>query len=323
MTMNKSLNIELAEKLLQSLSAEYASGCSRSAEPFDRGLIDELMAMGVPIVKTEEDGFVLSSNMSAMDAGLIRAGMREVGLRPVQKISCLKISDSTNAWLLRNECPANAYVVATAEYQTHGRGRRGRRWISPYGGNLYLSIAYRSEISEPAGVLPLNSALAVRAALTGLGYRDIGIKWPNDLYHGGSKFGGILVESVYDRSGWRVVIGIGVNVRQDSDLEHAVDQPVTSLGRMGDEVAVDRNCVAAAIIGAVVDAIESPLMGQALQEQWLGVDICRDRAVEVITDSVMVSGVGEGIDEQGAFLLGTSSGVCRFLSGDVSLRLQT
>src|SRR5690606_37620720 len=129
--------------------------------------------------------------------------------------------DTTNAWLLqqvrqqRRWLEDNGCAVCLAERQTAGRGRRGRAWVSPFGSNLYFTMAQNFQ----GGALALEGlrlvvGVSVVEALAGLGIKGLGLKWPNDVFCQGSKVAGILLEMNGDVSGeCQVVIGIGLNIR--------------------------------------------------------------------------------------------------------------
>lgn len=122
---------------------------------------------------------------------------------------------STNDEALRlAEENAAAGTIVVAGEQTAGRGRGGRKWSSPPGAGVYLSVVFRPETLEPAPVSVLAGLGIVRAldeAFPGLGPT---IKWPNDLYANGLKFGGVLSEAAWAESRPRhLVVGVGVNVR--------------------------------------------------------------------------------------------------------------
>ncbi len=116
-------------------------------------------------------------------------------------------------------------ILWVAESQKMGRGRRGRRWISPKGG-LYCSFSLgKIRVKGLGFILPL----AVVMALELLGGKDIVIRWPNDIYWKGRKLAGILIEV----SGDVIVCGIGVNI---SASPQVFDRPVVCLQEMGLEV---------------------------------------------------------------------------------------
>src|SRR5687768_7212267 len=108
------------------------------------------------------------------------------------------------------EAGAEPFTVVIAEEQSAGRGREGRRWESPPGSGLWMSVVAPPRDIAARPLVPLRAGLAVcraiEAAAPGV---EAGLKWPNDVQIGGLKVAGILCEA----GGSGVVIGIGVNVR--------------------------------------------------------------------------------------------------------------
>ena len=123
--------------------------------------------------------------------------------------------DSTNRYAReRAEAEAISGAVVLAENQTAGRGRRGKTWVSPFAANLYMSIVWDfDQGAESLQGLSLAVGVGVRRTLVELGLQDVQLKWPNDIYIGGKKLGGILLEMIGDPNGrCTVIIGIGLNV---------------------------------------------------------------------------------------------------------------
>jgi BirA family transcriptional regulator, biotin operon repressor / biotin---[acetyl-CoA-carboxylase] ligase len=137
-------------------------------------------------------------------------------------------------------------AVALTEEQTEGRGRLGRRWLSPAGVSLLFSILLEPPV-EPARLpeLSLVAGQACAAAIAAVTGVKPEVKLPNDILISRRKVAGILAEA---REG-RVVLGIGVNVNvRKEDLPTEVDRPATSLlVETGDEV--DR-------VGLLVELLE-------------------------------------------------------------------
>ncbi len=104
--------------------------------------------------------------------------------------------------------------IVTAESQTGGKGRLGRKWISPSGTNLYLSIIVRPQISILyAPRLTLVTAVALSETFDSLGAREHRIKWPNDILFGDKKISGILTEMKGDCDSIDfIIIGVGINL---------------------------------------------------------------------------------------------------------------
>ncbi|HEX6310941.1 MAG TPA: biotin--[acetyl-CoA-carboxylase] ligase [Acidimicrobiia bacterium] len=118
--------------------------------------------------------------------------------------------DSTNRYLL-DEARAGASegLVAVADHQTAGRGRRGRTWEAPPGASLLCSVLLRPQLPpERLQLVAMAAAIAMAAAVERTaGFRPA-LKWPNDLVVGDRKLAGLLAEA----DGEAVVVGIGVNV---------------------------------------------------------------------------------------------------------------
>lgn len=151
---------------------------------------------------------------------------------------------STNDWLLeqaRNGAPEG--MVAVADHQSAGRGRRDRRWVSPPGSALLVSILLRPDPDElPADRLQLVTAavaLSARHALAELSGVTAELKWPNDLIAGpalGRKLAGILAESLVSAAGVAVVVGMGLNLRTAPDMPADVAQIAVALDELTTDV---------------------------------------------------------------------------------------
>lgn len=237
---------------------------------------------------------------------------------------------STNARMLHwaaHDAPQRALVCA--EWQTHGRGRRGRNWQSGLGAGLTFSYLWRS--MRPAAQLS-GLSLAVGVALVE-GLRDFGlttaqVKWPNDIQIGGAKLAGVLIELASNKHSNDVlapcsaVIGIGINLRGGAELSKSVGQPVTDLeAHLG---AVDRN----ALLLTLVDGLDAALNRfeqsgfAAFHADWHACHAHQSLPVSLQPgQGEAIRGVMLGVDAQGALLLQTGSGIQMFHSGEVSLRV--
>lgn len=123
-------------------------------------------------------------------------------------------STSDRAWNFAGKADSDGLCVF-AEEQTAGRGRHGRQWLSANGQALLFSVLL-NDCSSPAETLTLASAVAVADVLADTTGTRVGIKWPNDVLLNGKKVCGILVEKRTVEKRPCVVIGIGVNIRQDA-----------------------------------------------------------------------------------------------------------
>jgi len=117
---------------------------------------------------------------------------------------------------------ARSGTLVVADHQTEGRGRSGARWSSAPGAGLWLTLVERP--NDPSGVHVLSIRVGIRAAraLDRFAAEPIRLKWPNDLYVGGGKLAGILVEARWreQRLEW-VAIGVGINIAPPADMPDA------------------------------------------------------------------------------------------------------
>jgi BirA family biotin operon repressor/biotin-[acetyl-CoA-carboxylase] ligase len=136
--------------------------------------------------------------------------------------------ESTNRWAMvnANTLDPAAMTVITADEQTAGYGRQGRRWASPRGDNLYATFCLF--LPEAYPMLTFVMALSVAKVLKGHGLVPE-IKWPNDLLIDKKKIGGILCESKKIDSMHFMAIGVGLNVNMTKDMLEGIDRPATSL----------------------------------------------------------------------------------------------
>lgn len=267
-------------------------------------------------------GYRLLQPVDLLDQGMLEAALSP-DLRSAIRLLVLDRVDSTNAEVLRLWPESRSRLpVCIADCQTAGRGRRGNRWQSPAGENLYLSmgLVFRGGFARLDG-LSLVLGVAVAEALEGLGARDLGLKWPNDIFAGGRKLGGILVEiqGELQEGEVRVVAGIGINVHMTRS--DAVDQPWTSLERSFPDRTWRRNIIAAAVIDAVYNSVDHFAAEgfTAFRGAWQARDIFRDKPLR--SSQGNLEGTGAGIDENGNYLLRTDAGLIPVHAGDISLRV--
>ncbi len=129
--------------------------------------------------------------------------------------------DSTNDFLLSQDIEPNQLWVVSADLQTKGRGQREKTWLSPSGGNLYLSLGWMTDdITKYADNFPEEIAINIKNILDKIINKKnfkkdlIRIKKPNDLYIDQQKLGGILVETkVKNNFLAKIVVGIGINLK--------------------------------------------------------------------------------------------------------------
>ncbi|MGC8122065.1 biotin--[acetyl-CoA-carboxylase] ligase [Marinobacter sp. VGCF2001] len=282
--------------------------------------IRKAIAEGTNIRTIRGQGYQLVSDLDLIDRDTILGELDPVTREQIQ-LAVLDEVDSTNAEVARQLATTRCPVVLS-DCQTSGRGRRGRNWTSPKGQNLYLSLglSIRGGFAALDG-LSLVLGVAVANAIERAGGSGIGLKWPNDLFVEGQKFGGILVEIQGElQEGYvQIIAGIGINVH----MTHAdeVDQPWTSLARRWPDRAWSRNQLASKMIREILLAVTEFESGgfQRFRDRWQQRDVFSGLAL--VTRDGKLHGVGAGIDSTGNYLLSTESGVVPVRAGDISLRV--
>lgn len=270
--------------------------------------IKQLQEQGVSIDVQKGQGYRLISHFEALDKDKILAG---IDSNTKIELTVIEETTSTNDEIAKftPEDPENI-LVCLAEQQTGGKGRQGRKWVSPYGANLYISFRfrYREALTSLYSLTPLLGLMCV-SALEKQGITGLQLKWPNDILLAGKKLGGILVEIKGEfNSACDVIIGIGINVNMEK-AEESISQPWTSLSQETKKHR-DRNVLAAELISTVAEGIErfSPNQLAAKIEDWRRLDRYYGQQLRLNLGKEEISGISQGIDTNGALLIQLESG---------------
>jgi BirA family transcriptional regulator, biotin operon repressor / biotin---[acetyl-CoA-carboxylase] ligase len=139
--------------------------------------------------------------------------------------------DSTNTYAKNhaNEFASDALTCIIAEEQTAGRGQFGRKWISPRGVNLYVTLFFHlSKEAKQIETLAIFMAKCLKDVLERNNI-PVTLKWPNDLLLNGKKLAGVLCETVFNPDSIQVILGFGLNVNMEEIDLLQIDQKATSL----------------------------------------------------------------------------------------------
>lgn len=219
--------------------------------------------------------------------------------------------------LAERGCPDGTWV--SARRQSAGRGRHGRKWEG-IEGNLFLSVVSRIPDSRLWSWVPLTAAVGAAAALRERAPRmDIRIKWPNDLWVGGAKMGGVLCEAAANRNESFIVIGIGLNCLERPG---GLDQETTSLSEAAGK-AIHADEVRVAVLQGILEGLAE------LQARGTGLASRRYHQWAVFTPGMRVqwgvsptrSGRVRGIGSAGELLVWADpGGMERLFAEDVRIR---
>lgn len=292
--------------------------------------VEQLRDLGVALDAQTNKGYRLAPGVSALSVERVKS------LLPAEVCARLEVLlvewtlESTNTRLLEALPPAaGTAAVVLAEHQTGGRGRRGRGWVAPPGGAICLSLAWQyADMPADLSALSLIVGLSAVNALTELGVPGVALKWPNDLVTPDGKLGGILIEMRAESGGpVHVVAGIGLNVALDDAARAAVkatDNTADDI-RARCETVPDRNAIVAALLARLIPAFECfPRHGLTPHlDNWHHCDALRDQEVRVENAGEITRGIARGVDAHGALLVETPAGVRRFISGEVTVRVES
>lgn len=245
-----------------------------------------------------------------------------LALLPAGQVRVLPVIDSTNQYLMDRIGELSSGDACVAEYQQAGRGRRGRKWFSPFGSNLYLSMYWKLE-QGPAAAMGLSLVIGIVMAevLQRLGAKDVRVKWPNDLYLNDRKLAGILVE-LTGKTGdaAQLVIGAGINLKMREPATDTINQGWINLQEAG--VNIDRNELTATLLKELRSALlhfEQEGLAPFIT-RWRGLDNYLDRPVKLLIGDQEIHGIERGIDAQGALLLEQDGVQKPYIGGEISLR---
>lgn len=286
--------------------------------------IQELRELGYDIEASPHEGYRLLSAPDRLHADdlLARLGKVQVVGRDIRVFQETTSTNDVVEKLARDGVTEG--VVVFAETQSRGRGRLGRKWLSPAGKGLWFSVLLRPELRPQAATqLMVASATALRRAIAVQTRLKPKIKWPNDILLGHRKVAGILTElkAELDRVNY-IILGIGVDVNLDAtDFPPDVRKLATSL-RTELGQPVPRAELAVAILRELDADYARVNAGDfaAVAEEWESHCTTLGHDVVIRTGERQIRGRAEALGEEGALLLRTEHGhLERIVGGDVTM----
>lgn len=291
--------------------------------------INGLEEQGIAIIAVNGKGYRLHSPLQLLNKARIYSSLNTATQEALVDLEIHDQIDSTNRYLV-SQCnidPDTSALVCLAEQQTAGKGRRGKQWISPFGNNIYLSIAWKFELG-PASLSGLSLAIgvAVIKTLKIHGIHDAGLKWPNDIYWQQRKLGGILVEVSGESDGpCNAVIGLGLNLSLSAQEGSDIEQDWVDINEiLGQSDRLSRNQLVATLLEQLI-AVTKQYTQESFalyRDQWRQFDCMQGQQVSLFMGHTKIDGTVIGINDAGLLLLQTATGsVQSFASGEVSFRL--
>ncbi|MCG8325069.1 MAG: biotin--[acetyl-CoA-carboxylase] ligase [Thiotrichales bacterium] len=287
--------------------------------------IGYLRNCGLDIEPVKGRGYRLGQNVELFKPGQVR---QRIAARQKNKLRRLQVvfeTGSSNRLLLDRLDKQSIHGHAIlAEYQTQGRGRRGRRWLSPMACGINLSVGWHYANPPPnTACLSLACGIAVMRVFRQLQIADAGLKWPNDIFARGRKLGGILVEMRGEQAGpMNIIVGIGINVCPSRLLARA-GQPVTDITTLTG-LQPSRNELAGLLINELLELLHAfPATGrEQIINAWRRHDCAQGQQATIRLPDGNCTGKVMGIDDEGLLLMQVNRRVRRFTSGEISLVVQ-
>ena len=279
--------------------------------------IKALRDEGYVIESSPNLGYILAGRPDVLTPGEIKAGLKTgiIG----KEIKYFKETESTNTTAREMAGKAAEGTIVIAESQTGGRGRMGRKWLSPEGG-IWLSIILKPKMQPVyAPRITFLAGVAVAKTIRSLGL-EAKIKWPNDVLVRGKKVCGILteIEAEIDLIDYCVVgIGIDANVDTESFPEEFRESSTSLKKELGHEI----NRVA--FLQRLLEEFEVRYLKLQKEgflpilEEWRSMSATIGEWVKITTQSRIIYGEATGVDNDGALIVETGEGKLeKIVSGD-------
>lgn len=269
-------------------------------------------------IQTQHQGYLLNNPHVLLQKKKIDQFIKD----PNTSLEIFESLPSTSDYL-KSKHPLKNKSICLSEYQTHGKGRLGREWVSPFGRNIYFSLSYTfaKDISEMSGLSLAVGVLAANTLKTLNPNLNLSLKWPNDLYIHDQKVGGILIDLIAEAHGNCVaIISMGLNVNMKNE-QLRIDQPWTSLEHVLDE-NLDRNKIVGHLLPNILEGMdEFANQGfESFMDQWKSYDYLHNKRIQVTMGDNVITGFAKGIDSKGLLILELPSGIHQKLScGDTAL----
>jgi len=239
-----------------------------------------------------------------------------------KKLFVFESIDSTNACaktLAETGTPEGTVVVA--DFQTSGRGRLGRTWISEPGANLLFSLILRPTLKkESAGILTFFSAVFIARALERITGHSFECKWPNDIMLNGKKCCGILLENSFQHEKFDfAVIGIGINLNQTSFAEDLNERATSLFKEFGH--TFDRVSALQELLRESDSLLSNVQRGEvtSIMDEWNSRCAMFGKPVTIVHGEDRTSGTALRLDAEGGLVISTASGESTFYAGDVTI----
>lgn len=231
------------------------------------------------------------------------------------RVLLLNYIDSTNTIMLNKAKSIAKGDVIIAEVQSSGRGRRDRVWQGGFANQLTFSLGWNFTKLDSTLGLSVAVGSIIAKTISDLGFSNVQIKWPNDLYIHGKKFGGILIENIKRYHDYLTVIGIGLNIYTINTYLSTVTSLFANL-KEANQQNLNRNKIAVNLINHLRKYLTifdeqgfSAFYQEANQRSFLN-----DHQIEIQVGNQLINGLVKGVNDKGELLIKDSNGALQVLN---------
>lgn len=289
--------------------------------------LKKLSELGLVYTTVTDRGYQLATTLQLLSQSAIEKKLTEEARHLIAELEIHDVLDSTNRYLMdKAQKTKKNSVVCFAEYQSAGKGRGGREWISPFGSNIYLSILWRFQQGVRAiNGLSLAVGVAVVRTLKDCGIKGIGLKWPNDIICDKKKLAGILIEASGESDGsCHTIIGLGLNFYlPKQQAQHITQEWVDLNSIISGDASPLRNQFCSMLLNQLMPLIAN-FERDAFKhyvDEWREYDTMQGDEAVIYQGKKKYNGIIKGIDDDGLLLLmKEQGGLITFASGEVSFR---
>ena len=283
--------------------------------------ISNIKSYGLNLVE-DSNYYQLEKSLELLSDSNIYNHLSELGCSHNLCISVKDIVQSTSKEFNPSDIDGKEIKISLAEYQTSGRGRQSRRWVSPFASGICFSIYQQVTYANfPVG-LSVFIGIELIKCLKKQGLRGLRIKWPNDLYFKERKLGGLLVELHQTRSGVLVAnVGLGINYKlpaKENWGENLDFKPI-DLSKIKGSSHLNRNLLAAHFINSIINSLlsfnEDSL--RIVQSDWRNLDMLFNKELKIQVGSQILRGINKGIDSEGRLILEANGETKTIVSGHI------
>lgn len=287
--------------------------------------INSLKDEGYNIESKKNEGYILNTNNNILSKEIIKKNTTTKVFG--KEIDILKTVDSTNNYLkLKAQDKADEGLVAIAEQQTEGKGRKGKSFFSPAGSSIYMSVLLKPKIKiSNINLITIIAAISVVEAIYNTTEIQTSIKWVNDVMYNNKKLCGILTEaSIEGESGDinYIVLGIGINVKK-INFPDDIKNVATSLGNIT-SIDYNRN----ELIGQLLTQLENNYNKLFSNNQCELINSYRNylsmlgNEINVILSDSTYTAKALDIDENAHLIIQLPSGeITKINCGEISIKL--